>query len=213
MRPLNVKCLINTLLQMPEISHSQSHLLKFCCYEKLLSIKIMKIKVLSLVFLFLGVTSCLKSPVDGVQVLEVSKYEKKMTESDVQLVDVRTPEEFSEGHLENAINIDVTADDFDAKVASLDKEKPVMVYCKSGGRSALMSGKMVSASCGTKRTSSQAVAVSGILLKLLFGVSILAKLIELFHSSTFGFGIFSDNRAKKVFSFSKAFWPRQGYAP
>ena len=53
----------------------------------------MKIKVLSLVFLFLGVTSCLKSPADGVQVLEVSKYEKKMTESDVQLVDVRTPED------------------------------------------------------------------------------------------------------------------------
>ena len=102
----------------------------------------MKIKVLSLVFLFLGVTSCLKSPVDGVQVLEVSKYEKKMTQPEVQLVDVRTPEEFNEGHLENAINIDVTADDFDAKVASLDKEKPVMVYCKSGGRSARASARL-----------------------------------------------------------------------
>lgn len=102
----------------------------------------MKIKVLSLVFLFLGVTSCLKSPVDGVQVLEVSKYEKKMTQPEVQLVDVRTPEEFNEGHLENAINIDVTADDFDAKVASLDKEKPVMVYCKSGGRSAKASARL-----------------------------------------------------------------------
>ena len=102
----------------------------------------MKIKVLSLVFLFLGVTSCLKSQADGVQVLEVSKYEKKMTQPEVQLVDVRTPEEFSEGHLENAINIDVTADDFDAKVASLDKEKPVMVYCKSGGRSARASARL-----------------------------------------------------------------------
>ena len=102
----------------------------------------MKIKVLSLVFLFLGVTSCLKSQADGVQVLEVSKYEKKMTQPEVQLVDVRTPEEFSEGHLENAINIDVTADDFDAKVASLDKEKPVMVYCKSGGRSAKASARL-----------------------------------------------------------------------
>jgi rhodanese-related sulfurtransferase len=102
----------------------------------------MKIKVLSLVFLFLGVTSCLKSPADGVQVLEVSKYEKKMTQPEVQLVDVRTPEEFSEGHLENAINIDVTSDDFDAKVASLDKEKPVMVYCKSGGRSARASARL-----------------------------------------------------------------------
>ena len=102
----------------------------------------MKFKVLSLVILFLGLTSCLKNQADGVQVLEVSKYEKKMTQPEVQLVDVRTPEEFSEGHLENAINIDVTADDFDAKVASLDKEKPVMVYCKSGGRSAKASAKL-----------------------------------------------------------------------
>ncbi len=102
----------------------------------------MKLKVLSLVILFFGLTSCLKNQADGVQVLEVSKYEKKMTQPEVQLVDVRTPEEFSEGHLENAINIDVTADDFDAKVASLDKEKPVMVYCKSGGRSARASARL-----------------------------------------------------------------------
>ena len=102
----------------------------------------MKLKVLSLVILFFGLTSCLKNQADGVQVLDVAKYEKKMTQPDVQLVDVRTPEEFSEGHLENAINIDVTADDFDAKVASLDKEKPVMVYCKSGGRSARASARL-----------------------------------------------------------------------
>ena len=38
-----------------------------------------------------------------------------MAQPDVQLVDVRTPEEFAEGHLENAINIDITADDFDSK--------------------------------------------------------------------------------------------------
>ena len=102
----------------------------------------MKIKVLSLVFLFLGATSCLKSQADGVQVLDVAKYEKKMAQPDVQLVDVRTPEEYSEGHLENAVNIDVTADDFDAKVATLDKDKPVMVYCKSGGRSAKASARL-----------------------------------------------------------------------
>ena len=93
-------------------------------------------------FLLLGFTSCLKNQADGVQVLDAAKYEKKMTQPDVQLVDVRTPEEFSEGHLENAINIDVTADDFDAKVVGLDKEKPVMVYCKSGGRSAKASARL-----------------------------------------------------------------------
>ena len=102
----------------------------------------MKIKVLSLMFLLLGFTSCLKNQADGVQVLDVATYEKKMTQPDVQLVDVRTPEEFSQGHIENAINIDFMADDFDAKVASLDKEKPVMVYCKSGGRSAKAAARL-----------------------------------------------------------------------
>lgn len=102
----------------------------------------MKIKVLSLVLLLIGVTSCLKNQVEGVQVLDVSKYEKKMTQPDVQIVDVRTPEEFAEGHLENAINIDITADDFESKIAALDKEKPVMVYCKAGGRSAKASSRL-----------------------------------------------------------------------
>ncbi|UGS20076.1 rhodanese-like domain-containing protein [Flavobacterium cyclinae] len=102
----------------------------------------MKIKVLSLVLLLIGVTSCLKNQVEGVQVLDVSKYEKKMTQPDVQIVDVRTPEEFAEGHLENAINIDITADDFDTKITALDKEKPVMVYCKAGGRSAKASSRL-----------------------------------------------------------------------
>jgi rhodanese-related sulfurtransferase len=102
----------------------------------------MKIKILSLVFLLLGVTSCLKNQTDSAQVLDVVSYEKKMTQPNVQLVDVRTPEEFNEGHLENAVNIDFMADDFDVKVASLDKEKPVMVYCKSGGRSAKSAARL-----------------------------------------------------------------------
>ena len=76
----------------------------------------MKIKVLSLMFLLLGFTSCLKNQADGVQVLDVATYEKKMTQPDVQLVDVRTPEEFSQGHIENAVNIDFMADDFDTTV-------------------------------------------------------------------------------------------------
>lgn len=102
----------------------------------------MKTKVVSLLFLLMGLTSCLNNQVDEVQVLDVATYEKKMTQPEVQLVDVRTPEEFNQGHIENAVNIDFMADDFDVKVGSLDKEKPVMVYCKSGGRSAKASARL-----------------------------------------------------------------------
>ncbi len=49
------------------------------------------------------------------------------------LVDVRDPKEFSEGHIPGAINIPVKAFAADSEI--LDKEKLVIVYCNSGGRS------------------------------------------------------------------------------
>lgn len=96
----------------------------------------MKFRIAILALLMFSLTSCLKTQTNGGAVLDTNKFEQKMQTADVQLVDVRTPEEFAEGHLVNAININVTADDFETLTAKLDKEKPVMVYCKSGGRSA-----------------------------------------------------------------------------
>jgi rhodanese-related sulfurtransferase len=54
----------------------------------------------------------------------------------VQLVDVRTQEEYTVSHLKDAQNICVTNSDFEEKVKTLDKNKPVYVYCAVGGRSA-----------------------------------------------------------------------------
>ena len=62
--------------------------------------------------------------------------------SQPQILDVRTPKEFSDQHLDNAVNINWNGDDFDKKVAELDKSKPVFVYCLSGGRSSKASGKL-----------------------------------------------------------------------
>lgn len=53
-----------------------------------------------------------------------------------QVVDVRTPEEFQKNHIKGALNINFNSNDFTSQVATLDKSKPVMVYCLSGGRSA-----------------------------------------------------------------------------
>ena len=52
------------------------------------------------------------------------------------LVDVRTPEEYNEGHVEQAININWFDADFQEQVNELDKKKTIYVYCKKGGRSA-----------------------------------------------------------------------------
>ena len=75
--------------------------------------------------------------------LPVDVFAKKLAESPtVQLVDVRTPEEFSQGHLKGAVNYDINGADFDGQLAKLDKSKPVLVYCLSGGRSASAAEKM-----------------------------------------------------------------------
>lgn len=52
-----------------------------------------------------------------------------------QLIDVRTPEEYSEGHIKNSQNIDYNSPTFGEDILVLDKSKPVIVYCKSGKRS------------------------------------------------------------------------------
>lgn len=62
--------------------------------------------------------------------------------TNITLLDVRTPEEYNNGHLKNALNIDWSGDTFETQVAELDKKSPVYVYCHSGRRSALAAKKM-----------------------------------------------------------------------
>ena len=52
------------------------------------------------------------------------------------ILDVRTPAEYTAGHLANAVNIDFNATDFSQKIGKLDKGKTYLVYCRSGHRSA-----------------------------------------------------------------------------
>ena len=54
---------------------------------------------------------------------------------ELKIIDVRTPGEFASGHLENAVNIDFRNDDFQQKIAELDRNESYLIYCKSGGRS------------------------------------------------------------------------------
>lgn len=63
-------------------------------------------------------------------------FEQKITLPDIQLVDVRTPEEYNSGHIAGAVNIDVNSPDFMSEATlKLKKDRPVYVYCRSGKRS------------------------------------------------------------------------------
>ncbi|WP_350289223.1 rhodanese-like domain-containing protein [uncultured Croceitalea sp.] len=53
-----------------------------------------------------------------------------------QLIDVRTAEEYESGHIDNAVNYNIiNRDTFLIQVQKLDKNQPVYLYCKMGGRS------------------------------------------------------------------------------
>jgi len=74
--------------------------------------------------------------------LDASKFAEKIAELDVVVLDVRTPAEFSSGHIKNAINIDIYNDYFNSDISALDKSKSYAVYCRSGKRSVDASNEM-----------------------------------------------------------------------
>ncbi len=69
-------------------------------------------------------------------VLVADDFEAKLSMPNIQIVDVRTPEEYKTGHIGNSKNINFYDADFKAQMAKLDKSKPLAVYCAAGGRSA-----------------------------------------------------------------------------
>lgn len=77
--------------------------------------------------------------------VDAQQFAEVIANKDVQLVDARTPEEFSEGHIPGAVNIDVKSENFDTQIAQLDSSRPVTVYCRSGRRSKLAAERMTNA--------------------------------------------------------------------
>ncbi|WP_353119381.1 rhodanese-like domain-containing protein [Myroides odoratus] len=69
-------------------------------------------------------------------------FESRIANKKVQLIDVRTPKEYKEGTILNAINIDFLDESFLKKLEQLDKKQPVYIFCQSGKRSAAAAEKM-----------------------------------------------------------------------
>jgi len=61
------------------------------------------------------------------------------------VIDVRTPAEFANGHIDGAVNLDLEGGGFSAGIAALDHGTPYLVYCQSGRRSAIAAATMVAA--------------------------------------------------------------------
>lgn len=76
--------------------------------------------------------------------LTVDEFEKEITtKENIQVLDVRTPGEYFSGHIKNALQADWNdKKEFDRRIGFIDKNKPVYVYCLSGGRSAAAANKL-----------------------------------------------------------------------
>jgi rhodanese-related sulfurtransferase len=90
-------------------------------------------KVIALFASVLLLTGCSTS--SSTNNLSVTEFSSKTAESGVVTLDVRTPGEFNEGHVEGAQLIDFQSGNFENEIATLDKSKTYAVYCRSGSRS------------------------------------------------------------------------------
>lgn len=69
-------------------------------------------------------------PKDAFEYIRKNKGNK-----DFVILDVRTPEEFRDGHIEGAVNIDFRSENFSREIQKLDMNKTYFVYCRTGNRS------------------------------------------------------------------------------
>lgn len=88
--------------------------------------------------LSLVVAACGGTDVVGVETVPPSEVAQVIGEApdDLVVLDIRTPEEYSAGTIEGAVNIDFYAADFSDRIAALDRDATYVLFCRTGNRSA-----------------------------------------------------------------------------
>ena len=96
----------------------------------------MNIKLMGILIMLCSLFGCSSAQTQGFKSLTVEEYAKAIEDTGIVRLDVRTAEEYADGHITNTINIDVLKDDFEKKAkATLPKDKVIAVNCRSGKRS------------------------------------------------------------------------------
>lgn len=103
-----------------------------------------KQKIVLIAILLLAFYRCSQNPANSktkaiIQDISPSEayqlVQENLDNDDFIIIDVRTPSEYKEGHIKNAININYYDDDFQAKLSGLNKSKTYLIYCRSSSRS------------------------------------------------------------------------------
>jgi rhodanese-related sulfurtransferase len=96
-----------------------------------------------LFFIYVILSSCTNSAAQQNEKISNQELIQLMKNENLQLVDVRTPEEVQQGMIEGAQNIDYRSPDFENNIAKLDRNQPIAVYCGVGGRSGKASDLLI----------------------------------------------------------------------
>lgn len=102
------------------------------CFGRNFTKKIMRLTIVSALFLFLSCNSGAQSNKE----VSADQFEKDIQQANIQLLDVRTAGEFRNGHIKSALQANWNDQtEFADRTSALDKQKPVYIYCLSGPRS------------------------------------------------------------------------------
>ncbi len=83
------------------------------------------------VFTLMLVNSCFSQP----KSISINEFKEGIGRKDSKLIDIRTPDEFNSGHIQDAININFYGKDFESEMYRVGKNFHVLIYCASGNRS------------------------------------------------------------------------------
>lgn len=106
--------------------------------------KIFAFKVILLLVVSISLTGCAQGSSakksDVISLITPQELNEKL--GNILLIDVRTPQEFAQGHIDNAKLIDYMQADFMNKMSKLDTSKELYIYCRSGNRSGKAARKL-----------------------------------------------------------------------
>ncbi|WP_372744746.1 rhodanese-like domain-containing protein [Lutibacter sp.] len=108
-----------------------------------MNIKLKLVLVLSALLVSLSCNS--KPPLNeqeksAIHLVNPSEFKEKSVNQ--VIIDIRTPQEFSQGHIEGAININYYDNTFMDQIEKFDKSKPIFLYCRSGNRTSSASARV-----------------------------------------------------------------------
>ena len=92
----------------------------------------------TILLLLIFTISAVSEPVAKEAIRDITSIEAKQAltkDKELTILDIRTPKEFTKGHIKGAINIDFHSETFKSEIEKLDRTKSYLVHCRSGGRS------------------------------------------------------------------------------